>query len=152
MSFDFYFFIFRLSVNTESLFKLSSGLSNIFLLATIAYNYIYKVGSFAIEIRFQNKWLVPILKFKEFTLYDIITTKATLTAFCCLKVGLFVEKFEEHESLFKLDGCILQSINLCLANILPTFFEVWRFPYVSLGFMFSTIMQMRLARQNGVYS
>ena len=59
MSFDFYFFIFRLSnvlsVNTKSLFKLSSGLSNIFLTATDADNYIYMVGSFAIESRFQNK-------------------------------------------------------------------------------------------------
>ena len=89
MSFDFYFFIFRLSnvlsVNTKSLFKLSSGLSNIFLIATAADNYIYKVGSFAIEIRFQNKWLVPILKFKEFSLDNRITTKATFSAFCCLE-------------------------------------------------------------------
>ena len=72
MFFDFYFFIFRLSnvlsVNTKSLFELSSGLSNIFLIATAADNYIYKVGSFAIEIRFQNKWLVPILKIEEFSL------------------------------------------------------------------------------------
>ena len=56
MSFDFYFFIFRLSnvlsVNTKSLFKLPSGLSNIFFIATAADNYIYKVGSFAIEMRF----------------------------------------------------------------------------------------------------
>ena len=76
MSFDFYFFIFRLSnvlsVNTKSLFELSSGLSDIFLIATAADNYIYKVGSFAIEIKFQNKRLVPILKFKEFSLYNII--------------------------------------------------------------------------------
>ena len=52
MSFDFYFFVFRLSnvlsVNTESLFRLSSGLSNIFLIATAAGNYIYQVGSFTI--------------------------------------------------------------------------------------------------------
>ena len=75
--------LFKLS--TESFFKLSSGLFNIFLIATVADNYMLKVGSFAIEIRFQNKWLVPILKFKEFTLYNIITTKATLTAFCCFE-------------------------------------------------------------------
>ena len=47
---DIYFFIFRLSnvlsVNTESLFKMSSGLSNIFLIAIVADNYIYKVGGF----------------------------------------------------------------------------------------------------------
>ena len=102
---DIYFFIFRLSnvlsVNTESLFKMFSGLSNIFLIAIVADNYIYKVGGFEIEIRFQ-KWLVPILKFKEFSLYDIIATK----------VGLFVEKFEEHKSFFKLHGCPLQSVNL----------------------------------------
>ena len=76
MSFDFYFFIFRLlnvlSINTESLFKLWSGSSNIFLISTAADNYIYKVGSFAIAIRFQNKWLVLILKFKAFSLYNII--------------------------------------------------------------------------------
>ena len=64
-SFDFYFFILWLSnvlsVNTKSLFKLPSGLSNIFFIATAADNYIYKVGSFVIEIRFQNKLLVPIL-------------------------------------------------------------------------------------------
>ena len=57
MSFDlFFFFMFRLSnvlsVNTESLFYLSSSLSNIFLVATVADNYIYDVGSFEIEIRF----------------------------------------------------------------------------------------------------
>ena len=130
MSFDFYFFIFRLSnvlpVNTKSLFKLSSSLSNVFLIATTADNYIYKVGSFAIEIRFQNKWLVPILKFKEFSLYNIITTKAAFSAFCCL----FAEKLEEHKSLFKLDGCLLQSINLSLANILPNVFKVSRFLYI----------------------
>ena len=70
------FFIFRLSNvlsgNNKSLFKLSSGLSNIFLIATAADNYIYKVGSFAVEIRFQNKCLVPILEFKEFRFYNII--------------------------------------------------------------------------------
>ena len=89
MSFDFYFFIFRLSnvlsVNTQSPFKLSSDLSNIFLIATAGDNCIYKVGSFAIEIRFQNKWLVPIPKFKEFSLYNIITTKANFSAFCCFE-------------------------------------------------------------------
>ena len=83
------FFRFRLwnvlPVNTKSLFKLSYGLSNIFLIATAADNYIYKVESFAIEIRFQNKWLVPILKFKEFSLYNIITTKGTFSAFCCFE-------------------------------------------------------------------
>ena len=89
MFLDFYFFIFKLSsvlpVNTKSSFKLSSDLPNIFPNATAAGNYIYKVGSFAIEIRFQNKWLVPILKFKEFSLYNIITTKATFSAFCCFE-------------------------------------------------------------------
>ena len=74
-----------LSVNTKSLFKLSSGFSNIFLIATAADNYINTVGIFAIEIRFQNKWLMPILKFKEFSLHNIITTKATFSAFCCFQ-------------------------------------------------------------------
>ena len=114
MSFDFYFFIFRLSNvlsgNTKPLFKLPSALSNIFVIATAADNYLYKAGSLAIKIKFQNKWLVPVLKFKEFSLYNIITTKATSPHFVVLKVGLFVEKFEEHKSLFKLDGCLLQSI------------------------------------------
>ena len=63
----------------------SSGLSNIFLIATAADNYIYKIGSSAIEIRFQNKRLAPILKFKEFSLCNIITTKATFSAFCCFE-------------------------------------------------------------------
>ena len=101
MSFDFYFFIFKLSnvlsVNTKPLFKVPSGLSNIFLIATAADNYIYKVGSFSIEIRLQNKWLVPILKFKEFSLYNIITTKATFSTFCCNKVAIrnILDKPEE---------------------------------------------------------
>ena len=73
-----------LSVNTKSFFKLRSGLSNIFFIATAADNYKYKVGSFAIEVRFQNKWLMQILKFKEFSLCNKITTKATFSAFCCL--------------------------------------------------------------------
>ena len=73
--------LFKLS--TESFFKLSSGLFNIFLIATVADNYMLKVGSFAIEIRFQNKWLMPILNFKELKLYSIIITKATFSEFCC---------------------------------------------------------------------
>ena len=116
MSFDFYFFIFKLlnvlSVNTERLFKLSPRLSNIFFIATGAdnYIYIYRVGIFAIKIRFQNKWLVPILKFKEFILNNIISTKATFPHFVVLKVSLSVEKFEEHKRIFKLDDYLLQSI------------------------------------------
>ena len=123
-----------LYVNTESLFKLSFGFSNIFLIAAAADNCIYKVGSFSIEIRFQNKWLVPVLKFKEFNLNNIITGKTTFSAFVVLKVDLFVEKFEEHKNLFKLDDRLLQSINLWLVNILPKVFEVWRFPYIFLVF------------------
>ena len=68
-------------VNTESLIKLSSGLSNILLIATTANSYIYEVGSFAIEIIFQNKWIGPVLIFKEFDFYNIITTKANFSAF-----------------------------------------------------------------------
>ena len=45
MSFDFYFLIFRLSnvlsLNTKSLFKLFSNLSNTFLIAAAADNHIY---------------------------------------------------------------------------------------------------------------
>ena len=89
MFLDFYFFIFRLSsvlpVNTKSSFKLSSDLPNIFPNATAAGNYIYKVGSFVIEIRFQYKWFVSIPKFKAFSLYNIIRTKATFSAFCCVE-------------------------------------------------------------------
>ena len=107
--FQLLFFIFRLSnmlpVNTKSLFKLSSSWFNIFLIATAADNYIYQVGSFAIEIRLQSKLLSQ--------------QKQLFPHFVVLKVGLFVEKFEEHKSLFKLDDCLLQLINLCLANILP---------------------------------
>ena len=92
MSFDFYFFLFSLSnvlsVNTESLFKLSSGLCNIFLIATTADNDIYKVGSFTEEIWFQDKWLVSILEFKEFTLYDIIATNAAFSPFRCFESWL----------------------------------------------------------------
>ena len=51
--------------------SLSLNLSNIFLIATAEDNYVYKVGSFAIEIRIRNKWMVPILNFKEFTLSNI---------------------------------------------------------------------------------
>ena len=56
------FFIFRMSsvlyVNTEPLFKLSSGLLNIFLFATVADNYIHRVGSSTIKVRIQNKWML----------------------------------------------------------------------------------------------
>ena len=124
-SFDFYFFIFWLSnvlpVNTKSLFKLPSGLSNIFLIATAADNYIYKVGSFATEIRFQNKWLVPILEFKG--VHPLFFHKH-FPHFVVLKIALFDERYEEHKSLFKLDGCLLKSINLCSANILPKWLYV----------------------------
>ena len=121
---NFYFFIVKLPnvlpVNTESIFKLSSGFPNTFLIATAANNCIYKVRSFAVEIWFQDKWLVPILKFKEFTLYNIIARKATFSSFCC-----FEKKFEEHKRLFKLHNCFFQSINLCLANILPKVLRFW---------------------------
>ena len=118
------FYILRLSnvlsVSTESVFKLSSGLSNIFFIAAAPDNYIYKVGSFPVKIWFQDKWLVPISKSKKFTLYYIITTKVTF--FRILSLGLFVEKFENRKGLFKLDGCLSQSITLSLANILPKIF------------------------------
>ena len=100
------FFIFRLSnvlsVNNKSFFKLSFGLSNIFLIATAADNYIYKLGSFAIEIRFQNKWLVPILEFKEFRFYNIITTKATFSAFCCFESWFICWKVWRTQKLFQI--------------------------------------------------
>ena len=87
MSFDFNFFIFRfsnvLSVNAKSLFELSSGLSDIFLIVTAVDNYIYKIGSFAIDIRFQNKKLLPILNFKEFRLCNIIKTNNFFSIFFC---------------------------------------------------------------------
>ena len=95
MSFDFYFFIFRLSnvlfVNIKSLFALPSSLSNIFLIATTADNYIYKVGSFATKIRFQNKLLVSNFKLTDFTLDYIIATKATFSTIYFLKVSSFVD-------------------------------------------------------------
>ena len=54
MSFDFYFFLFRLSnvlsVDTESLFKLSYGLSNRLLTATATDTCIYEVGSYRDEV------------------------------------------------------------------------------------------------------
>ena len=136
MPFDFYFLVFRLLkiVNTESLFNLSSGLSDIFFIATAVDNYIYRVGSFAVEIRFQDKWLVPILKFKQLTRYIVIATKQLFLHFLVLKVGIFVQKFEELKSLFKVDACLLQSINLFLANVLPKVLEVWRFLYISVTF------------------
>ena len=93
MSLDF--FIFRLSdvlsLNTESFFRLASGLSNIFLIATTANNYIYKVGSFATKIRFQNKLLVSNFKLTDFTLDYIIATKATFSTIYFLKVSSFVD-------------------------------------------------------------
>lgn len=77
---------------------------------------------------------MPVLKFKECTLSNIIATKATFSTFCFFESCLFVEKSEEHKRLSKLDGSLLQSINLCLVNILPKVFEVWRFLYISFTF------------------
>ena len=68
---------FMLSVNTESLFKLSSSLSKLFLLATVTDN--CQVGTSTVEIWFQTKWLV---KFKEFTIYSVIGTKANVSTIC----------------------------------------------------------------------
>ena len=55
-----------LSLNSESLLKLSSGISNIFLVAAVADNYICKVGSFQVGIGFQSKMFgtnsYPLLK------------------------------------------------------------------------------------------
>ena len=42
--------------------------------------------------------------------------------------------FEEHKSLFKLDVSLSQSTNLCLRNILPRVFEIWKFSYICLTF------------------
>ena len=117
-----------LPVNTEYLFELSSSLSNIFFNAIVSDNCIYKAGSFTIETRFEVQWLVLILELKEFTLYNIIATKQLFTHFVIWKVGLFVEKIKENKNLFGLDGCLLQSLNLHLANILKVF-KVRRFPY-----------------------
>ena len=85
------FLVFRLLkiVNAESHFKLSSGLSDIFFIATGTENDIYRVASFRVEIWFQDKSLLPILKVKELTFYIIITTKATFPPLSCFK-SLFV--------------------------------------------------------------
>ena len=108
---------------------------NIFLTTTATDNHIYKIGGFAIEIRFQNNGYCQFLNLKSSaSTYNIITTKATFPHFVILRVGLYIEKIKEHKSLFKLDSCLLQSINLCLVTILPKVFEVWRFPFISLTF------------------
>ena len=52
--FDFYFVIFMLSnvlsVKTESLFKLSCGWSNMFIIAPARVNCTDEIGSFAVKI------------------------------------------------------------------------------------------------------
>ena len=115
MYFDFYFFIFRssnlLSVNIPSLFLSCPPVCPIYF-SLQPPQIIYKVGSFIDEVWFQDKWLVPILEFKEFNLYNIIATKQFFQYFVVLKVGLFVKKFEVHKILPKFDVCLLQSINL----------------------------------------
>ena len=50
---------------------------------------------------------MSILKFKEFTLYNLVAAKATSSAFCCLKIDLFVEKFVVG-LLQSIDECILK--------------------------------------------
>ena len=81
-----------LTVNTESFFMLLSALANIFVFATAADNYIYKVGSFAFENRFENKWLVPVLRFKEFTLDNTIAAKANFSTFYCFESWFYLLK------------------------------------------------------------
>ena len=60
ISFFFYFFIFRLSnelsVNIKSLYKLSTGLSNVFIIATAVDNYIYEVWSFTLRLIYNESW------------------------------------------------------------------------------------------------
>ena len=56
------------SVDTESLFKLSSVISNIYLTGNAAVEFLHKVGSFTVEIRFQDKCMVSIFELKELTL------------------------------------------------------------------------------------
>ena len=51
--------------------------------------------------------------------------------FVLLKVGLLVKKLEKHKHLFKLDDCLLLSIDIYLTNALPSVFEVWKIPYFS---------------------
>ena len=130
MSFDFYFFIFRssklLPVNIPSLFLSCPPVCPIYS-SLQPPQIMYKVGSFIDEVWFQDKWLVPILEFKEFTLYNIIATKQFFPYFVVLKVGLFVKKFEEHKILPKFGACLLQSINL-----------------------FSTVFVMRMSRKRSL--
>ena len=104
MSFLFYSFIFRLPNICKywvslSLFKQSYGFPNIFLIETAVDNYI--------------RFGFSQLKFE----------KPRFPHFVVLKVGLFVEIFEGHKILFKLDCCILQSINFYLAIIFPNVFQ-----------------------------
>ena len=98
--------------------------------------------------------MLPILKFKEFTLYNIIARKTTFSVFWCFEnwficwnalhkkwsfplrispVNVKSTPVKFIKVLFKLDG-LLQSINLCLANVLSKVFEVWTFPHISLTF------------------
>ena len=131
----------KLSVDTESLFKLSCGLSNIFLIATARCNYIYiyiyiyirlEVSQLKFDFKI-NGWCGS-LNLKSSPICNKITTKATFSIFCCFESWFICWKVSRTKSLFKLDGCHLQSINLCLANALPKVFKIWSCPYISLTF------------------
>ena len=63
-------------VYTESLSKLSSGLSNVFLIATATDNYL-------VTSLLKLCCWVPILEFKEFTFKYIIATKVIFSTFFC---------------------------------------------------------------------
>ena len=118
---------------------------------------IYKrLGVLQLKFDFKiNEQLLPIFKFKEFTLYNISARKTTFSVFWCFEnwfiywnalhkkwsfplrispVNVKSNPVKFFKILFKLDG-LLQSINLCLANVLPKVFEVWTIPYISLPFV-----------------
>ena len=104
------FFIFRLpnmlSVNNESLFKLSSGLSYIFLMQPLQIVTYTSLGVSQFKYDFKVNGQCQLLNLKSLPSIIWLQQKQLFTHFVVLKVDLFVEKFKEHKSLFKLDGCL----------------------------------------------
>ena len=85
---DFRLLFFHIQVVEYVGLNFSFNLCDIFFIATTVEDYIYNIWSLPVQISLGDKWIVPILEFKEFTLLDMFATKAIF--FCILLFPMLV--------------------------------------------------------------
>ena len=126
---DFRLLFFHIQVVEYVGLNFSFNLCDIFFIATTVEDYIYNIWSLPVQISLGDKWIVPILEFKEFTLLDMFATKAIF--FCILLFPMLVcqSKGSKDIKMFSNLVIVFPCQLICFLNVLHKMFEVWRFLY-----------------------